>query len=551
VNSIDLVEQKFLKSKKKDKRTPLKCSKQTLNKYKNPKSLFKEPELNLQQFKIASNDLPVGLALYKIIYDEKGVAIDFIPLEVNRAYEEIFGVKKEQIIWKKAAQYYPEIKKEAVDWIGIFGKVAATRVPECFQAHCASKEKYFQVYIYSPKKGYCVSLFIDTTKQINNGSNRLEQKKEEQKLANAEKRYRILFRTTQDGIMVRDIQGRTIDCNKAYAKMLGYTKKELKQLSVQQLIPEKWYDQREKIVNEVLRSGRFILFEREYKRKDGSIFPASVRTWRLTDGKGKAIGIWSIVRDITEQKELQKDLEEHTGILEKIIDERTKQLKDSERLATIGQTAGMVGHDLRNPLQTITGELYLAKDEVESLADGEAKNNLRESMQVIEEQAVYMDKIVSDLQAFVRPVKIDKKPVVLKEIVAAVLETVAIPKDMTVKMQIRDDFPEIKCDDQLIKRVLINLVTNAVQAMPSGGILTLSAQVISGDQVSLAVEDTGVGIPEHIKPQIFTPLFTTKPRGQGFGLAVCKRVIEAHDGTISFESSAGKGATFTIQFPVG
>ncbi len=166
-----------------------------------------------------------------------------------------------------------------------------------------------------------------------------------------------------------------------------------------------------------MQTGHSVVFEREYKRKDGSIFPASVRTWRLTDGKGKAIGIWSIVRDITEQKAHQKNLEAQAGVLEKIIEERTNQLKDSERLAAIGQTAGMVGHDLRNPLQTVTGELYLAKCEVQLLPEGELKSNLQESIQVIEEQAVYMDKIVSDLQAFVRPIKIDKKPVNLKELV--------------------------------------------------------------------------------------------------------------------------------------
>ena len=85
--------------------------------------------------------------------------------------------------------------------------------------------------------------------------------------------------------------------------------------------------------------------------------------------------------------------------------------------------------------------------------------------------------------------------------------------------------------------------------MPDGGTLTLTGQVGSQGQVFVTVKDTGVGIPNSIKNQIFTPLFTTKPRGQGFGLAVCKRVIEAHGGTISFESTLGKGAEFTIQFP--
>ena len=209
----------------------------------------------------------------------------------------------------------------------------------------------------------------------------------------------------------------------------------------------------------------------------------------------------------------------------------------------------MVGHDLRNPLQTVIGELFLAKKEVESLVESEAKNNLNESIQAIEEQAVYMDKIVSDLQAFVQPVRVDKKSFSLKVLANEILASVITGKNIKVKMQIKDDFPQIKADLQLIKRVLINLVTNSAQAMPDGGILTLTGQVNPQGQVFVTVKDTGVGIPNNIKNQIFTPLFTTKPRGQGFGLAVCKRVIEAHGGTISFESTEGKGTEFTIQFP--
>jgi PAS domain S-box-containing protein len=513
------------------------------------KDLLEELGVNSQQFKTLFDNLPQGVAVYKMVYDQKGKPIDFIPLESNKAYDNIHSFKRDRI-GKKATLFNPKIKDDLLDWIGVCGRVATTGMPEHFETYCKSQDKWYQIYIYSPKKTFFVSIFMDITEQKKRAARELEeQKKSEQQLLFSEKRYRRLYETSQDGIMARDLQGAMIDCNQAYAKMLGYTRKELRCLSVKDLLPEKWHEQREKIVKKVLQNGRSIVFEREYKRKDGSIFPSSVRTWRLTDGKGKVVGIWSIVRDITEQKKLQKNLEEHAGILEKIIADRTKQLKDSERLVAIGQTAGMVGHDLRNPLQTVIGELYLAKNEVKSLADGEVKNNLQESIHVIEEQAVYMDKIVSDLQAFVQPVKIDKKPFSLKELVANVLASVATPNNIKVQTQIGEDFPLIKADLNLLKRVLINLVTNSVQAMPDGGKLTLAGQVNPEGQVSVTVKDTGVGIPDAIKKQIFTPLFTTKPRGQGFGLAVCKRVIEAHGGAISFESTAGKGAKFSIQFP--
>jgi len=350
--------------------------------------------------------------------------------------------------------------------------------------------------------------------------------------------------------MARDVDGKMIDCNRAYAKMLGYTKKELSRLSVQHLLPELWHEQREKMVKKVLKSGRSIVFEREYMRKDGTVFPASVRTWRLKDPKGSVIGTWSIVRDITEQKNQQKNLKQQTDILEKIVAERTKQLRDAERLATIGQTAGMVGHDLRNPLQTVLGELYLAKSDVESIPEGIAKSSLQENIRIIEEQITYMDKIVSDLQAFVQPIKTDKKPFDLKQLIGSVFETIIVPQEITVHTKIYQKNTQIKADPQLLKRVLINLVNNAIQAMQDGGTLTICSKPHSKEKLTLYVQDTGVGISDQIKNQIFTPLFTTKPRGQGFGLAVCKRVIEAHGGTISFESQPGKGTKFTIQLPI-
>jgi two-component system, LuxR family, sensor kinase FixL len=459
-----------------------------------------------------------------------------VALEVNKAYERMFNTKRDVVLNKKFSQF-PHVYKKA--WLETYGQIALNGIPETHEINFYERNKWYQTYAYCPKKEYLIVMFNEIS----------ERKKTEQQLLLSEKKYRRLYETTQDGIMARDLDGKMIECNRAYASMLGYSKKELKSLSVKELMPKKWHRQRDIVVKKVLTTGKSIVFEREYKRKDGSIFPSSVRTWRLTNGKGKPIGIWSIVRDISQQKQIQEYLKKQAESLEKEVQDRTKQLNDSERWAAIGQTAGMVGHDLRNPLQTIIGELYLAKNELNSFPEGEVKSNLQESCHSIEEQAVYMDKIVSDLQAFVKPVKIDRNLVDLKKIVNDVLTSVIIPEHIKIEVNFEDNFPEVKADMQLLKRVLINLVTNAVQAMPNQGKITINAQ-INNQQASITVMDQGVGIPEKIKTKIFTPLFTTKPRGQGFGLAVCKRVIEAHGGTISFESQEGTGAKFTIQFPI-
>ena len=534
VDSID-----FPEAEEQNKTVPLENSAAQPSQKKNNQADESLGDLGItaEQFRILFDDLAQGIILCKVSFDSAGSPVDFITLAANPWFAEAFGVDRDQITLKNASDV-AQLKGSFRNLMNIVGETAKTGKDAHGEIRLLEKGKWHQLYCYMPKEGYVIGFLMDLT----------ERKKAEQQFTASQKNYRNLFETTRDGIMARDLKGRMINCNQAYADMLGYTRRELRDLSVQSLLPEKWHEQRERVVNKVLRTGRSIVFEREYRRKDGTVFPASVRTWRLTDGKGNATGIWSIVRDINELKAHQRNLEEQAQALEHLVEERSRQLKDSERLAAIGQTAAMVGHDLRNPLQTVIGELFLAKSDVDSLPDSEAKTSLTESIKILEDQAVYMDKIVSDLQAFVRPVKVVKHPVMLRAVVDDVLASVKVPSNIAVQTHLRRDL-SINADDQLLKRVLINLVTNAVQAMPNGGQLTIKSQLQTSGAVVISVKDTGVGIPAKIRQQIFTPLFTTKPRGQGFGLAVCKRVIEAHGGTITFESEEGKGTKFTLQLP--
>jgi len=214
--------------------------------------------ISSQQFQIIFSNLTRGgIALCQIVYDEKGVPVDFIVLEANSSFEAIFGVKREQIILKKATQFDHEIKESFADYIGMYGRVATTGMPEVCEVYFQPQDKCYQVYAYSPKKDYVIAVFIDVTARKN----------AEQQFIMSEKRFRRLYETIQDGIMARDLQGQMIDCNNAYAKMLGYSKKELRRLTAQQLLPEKWYEQREKIVNNVLQTGRSIVFEENISGK--------------------------------------------------------------------------------------------------------------------------------------------------------------------------------------------------------------------------------------------------------------------------------------------
>jgi len=234
--------------------------------------------------------------------------------------------------------------------------------------------------------------------------------------------------------------------------------------------------------------------------------------------------------------------------LEKIVEERTKQLKDSERLAAIGATAGMVGHDIRNPLQAITGDLYLAKTGLASTAESEEKNNIEESLTEIEKNIDYINKIVQDLQDYARPLNPNSGEADLKLIIEKLLAKNGAPENVKVTVKVEPDARKIVADSDYLTRILYNLVTNAVQAMPQGGKLTIQVYKEANDVV-LSVTDTGVGIPEAVRTKLFTPMFTTKSKGQGFGLPVVKRMTESLGGTVSFESVEGKGTTFIVRLP--
>lgn len=191
--------------------------------------MLEEFGLSSEQFQtVFKNMNHAGVALAKIVYDEKELPADFIIVEVNPKFEKIFRVKRQQIILKKPSVFDPEMRATLAEK-NIYRSVAKTGISEACEVYFKPQDKWYQVYVYSPKKGYIISMFMDSN----------ERRRAEKRFIESEQWFRRLYETTQDGIMARDTQGRMIDCNQAYAKMLGYSKKELKNISAQQLLPVK------------------------------------------------------------------------------------------------------------------------------------------------------------------------------------------------------------------------------------------------------------------------------------------------------------------------
>jgi signal transduction histidine kinase len=183
-----------------------------------------------------------------------------------------------------------------------------------------------------------------------------------------------------------------------------------------------------------------------------------------------------------------------------------------------------------------------------SLPQNEIKTSLVESMKEIEDQAAYIGKIVADLQDFSRPLKPFSEEIDLRQLIDNLLLNLETEENVTLISDVADAMKKVKVDPSYLKRILTNLLMNAEQAMPNGGKITITASKEKGTCL-ITVEDTGEGIPEDVKPNLFQPLFTTKSKGQGFGLAVSKRLAKAMGGDLTFESQKGNGAKFTLKLP--
>ena len=348
----------------------------------------------------------------------------------------------------------------------------------------------------------------------------------------SEERYQTLFDSIDEGFciieMLFDADGkasdyRFLEINASFEKQTGLH--DAKGKLMRTLVPKHekyWFE----IYGNVAITGEPVRFTNEAKALnrwyDVFAFPV---------GKGKIRKVGILFNDITQRKNLEK------------------QLQDSERLAAIGATAGMVGHDIRNPLQAIIGELFLSKNEVDALPESAAKKYLIDSIQNIEDNIFYIDKIVNDLQDYAKPLKPSIEEIDFTKIVENIFSTLKIPESINIFYSIEPCLTKLSSDSSALKRILTNLINNAVQAMPNGGKLSLDA-AYKGDKIFISVKDTGLGIPAGMEDKLFKPLFTTKAKGQGFGLAVVKKLTEALNGVVSFESEIGKGTRFTIEFPI-
>jgi two-component system cell cycle sensor histidine kinase/response regulator CckA len=368
---------------------------------------------------------------------------------------------------------------------------------------------------------------------------------EEERRSSAE-RYRWLFEAIADGVFVVDSGGRMLDVNPAACRQLGYERGELVRLTVGDLSTRASSD-RDRMFEALRREGRAV-FETEHRRKDGTTLPIELSV-AAVDLQGER-GFIALTRDLTERRAAEAD---RARLLE--------QLHHALKMESIGRLAGGVAHDFNNLLTAILGNAELA------LLDPHTSPPAREALEGIRGAGRNAAALTRQLLAFSRRQVLEPSPVDLNALLEPMRDMLGrvIGEDIQLHFALGLGLWPVHADPNVIEQVLFNLVVNARDAMPKGGVLTIATRNVSlapadvpqgarlapGEHVELAVVDTGTGIPPEARANLFEPFFTTKPRGKGtgLGLAMVWGAVTQSGGHVSVESELGRGSAFRILLP--
>jgi PAS domain S-box-containing protein len=354
---------------------------------------------------------------------------------------------------------------------------------------------------------------------------------------NAQRLLQLVVDTIPVRLFWKDLDLVFLGCNRLFARDAGY--RDPAEMIGTDDYSHGWSEQAESYRRDdldVIASGKPKLhYEETQDTPDGKRIWLSTSKVPIRDANDQIIGVLGTYEDIT---------------LRKLAEE--EQLRN-QKLAILGQLSGSVGHELRNPLGVMSNAVYFLK-----MVLAEADETVQEYLDIIKHEIDTSLRIITDLLDFARTKAAQTQAVTARALIDESLGRCAIPENIDLQTQIPDNLPPLRIDPLQMGQVLQNLITNGIQAMPDGGTMRIGARFAGApagepppqDFIEISIADTGEGIsPENMK-KLFQPLFTTKAKGIGLGLVVCKNLVEANGGRIAVESESGKGTTFTVALPV-
>jgi two-component system sensor kinase FixL len=461
--------------------------------------------------------------------EEQIMVIDsnFVIQDVNRVFLDQYGMKKEDVLGKKChvitygsgspcafgRQLCPlEKAKEAGQRV---------EVTHNYKTEGGELKELVRIVYPLAPRGQRPEYFVEISRDVTEYRNLIL------KLKASEKKFRTILDTATDAILSIDENHKIVLFNNAAQQIFKYSRSEVLGKNLNMLIPQQYGD-------------HFIFVKRFLEEKTPKIMGKTLPLTALRKGgeefpielglsyyemKGD-ITFTAIIRDVSVQKQLEKSL------------------LQSERLAAVGQTVAHVAHEIKNPLMIIGGFSHQIK---KSLTE---EKSIQKIDMVLDEVS-RLEKLVANLGDFTKEYTLMKRPADINSVIGDVLKLMReiYPSEKCgFTIDLSPDLKEINCDPDKLKQVFINIIANGIEAMEDGGMITIRTGKWSRG-VEVHISDEGIGIGEDDLDHIFEPFYTTREKGSGLGLSISYKIVAAHKGEISAESTLGQGTTFAIRLP--
>jgi two-component system NtrC family sensor kinase len=367
-----------------------------------------------------------------------------------------------------------------------------------------------------------------------------DRKRMERELKEANDFLMNLIESSVDGIIVTDMKGDILIFNKGAEDLLGYKSEEVVgKMNIRSI----YQHGVAKEVMEKLRSpdfggvGKLTSFPIFHRRKDGELIEGDLSASLIYDEKGNEIASVGIFKDLRERLKMERELRDIQ-----------QALLQSEKLAAMGRLTSQIAHELNNPIYGIMNTLELLKTEIPP------ESKRRRILELSLSETQRLAEMLRNMLSFSKPEEEKRRPIKINELIEGILlvmEKQMRESNIQVETFFAPDIQEVMASTNQMRQVMLNILKNAKEAMPKGGILTVKTGR-EDNKVLIQIQDTGTGIPEEIRDKIFEAFFTTKQKvkGVGLGLSVCYGIIKDHGGEIKVESEEGKGTTFVISLPI-
>ena len=381
-------------------------------------------------------------------------------------------------------------------------------------------------------------VFVD---QVEEPFRRLHQS--EEALRKSEEWLATTLRSIHDAVIATDTNGAVTFLNPAAERLTGYKLAEAAGKSIREVLELERAGHSEHPVMEVLRKGLELEFaDRVFVAKDGKVLSVEGSVAPIRDRGRNVVGSVLTIRDITERIRAEE-------YKTRAVSERKKTeelLRKSERLKAVREMAAGVAHEIRNPLTAIRGFVQLMQGQ-------QYESQHQKYLEIMLAEIDRINLIVSELLVLAKPQMIHFQQKDLSQLmqnVIVLLDTQAILHNIRIESEFDPDIPPIHCEENQIKQLLINLLKNAIEAMPDGGTIRLEVKRNDHDTVLIRIMDQGAGIPKEHLPKLGEPFYTTKEKGTGLGLMISYKIVEAHRGKLQIASELNRGTTVDVVLPI-